>query len=105
MTFTLSIMPGMEIRKPTEDYNNWNHRIIPHWIDSTWNNAGSYPGGDDIGANFYPQLACYSSNNPELITRHMKQIRRAGIGVVVFSWWGKDSFSDKSVKKLSRYSS
>ena len=78
-------------------YNNWNHHIIPHWIDSTWNDAGAFPGGEDIGANFYPQLGCYSSNNPEVITRHMKQIRKAGIGVVVLSWWGKDSFTDKSV--------
>ena len=79
------------------NYNNWNHQIIPHWVDSTWNNAGKYPGGDDIGANFYPELGCYSSNDPEIITIHMKQIRDAGIGVIAFSWWGKDSFSDKSV--------
>ena len=80
------------------EYNNWNHQILPHWIDSTWNNKGSYSGGQDIGANYYPQLGCYSSNNPEIITRHIKQIRKAGIGVVVMSWWGKDSFTDKSIR-------
>ena len=79
-------------------YFHWDHQIIPHWIDSTWNHAGSFPGGDDIGANFYPQLGCYSSNDPEIIDLHMKQIRKAGIGVVAFSWWGKDSFSDKSLQ-------
>ena len=79
-------------------YNNWNHPIVPHWVDSSWNDAGSYPGGDDIGANYFPQLGSYSSNDPEIITLHMKQIRDAGIGVVAFSWWGKGSFSDKSVK-------
>jgi len=78
-------------------YHNWNHPILPHWIDTTWNNAGSYPGGDDIGANYYPQLGCYSSSNPKIISRHMKQMRKAGIGVLVFSWWGEDSFSDKTV--------
>lgn len=78
-------------------YNNWNHPIIPHWVDSTWNNAGHYPGGDDIGANYYPELGTYSSNDPEVITLHMRQIREAGIGVIAFSWWGKGSFSDKSV--------
>ncbi len=78
-------------------YNNWNHPIIPHWADSTWNNLGSYPGGDDIGANYFPQIGCYSSNDPEIIDLHMKQIRQAGIGVVAISWWGKDSFSDKSI--------
>ena len=78
-------------------YYHWDHLILPHWIDSTWNNAGSYPGGDDIGANFYPQLGCYSSNDPEIINLHMQQIRNAGIGVVALSWWGKDSFTDRSV--------
>jgi len=79
-------------------YNNWNHPIIPHWADTTWNNLGSYPGGDDIGANFYPQLGCYSSNDPEIIKWHMKQIIDSGIGVVAFSWWGENSFTNKSVK-------
>jgi glycoprotein endo-alpha-1,2-mannosidase len=79
------------------EYNNWNHSIIPHWIDSTWNNAGNYPGGDDIGANYYPQLGCYSSNDPQVIKRHVKQIKKAGIGVLAFSWWGEGSFSDRSV--------
>ncbi len=78
-------------------YNNWNHHIIPHWVDTTWNNAGSYPGGEDIGANFYPESGSYSSNDPEMISLHMKQIRDAGIGVVAISWWGKASFSDKSI--------
>jgi len=80
-------------------YNNWNHQIIPHWVDTTWNDAGSYPGGDDIGANFYPQLGSYSSNDITVINKHMQQIREAGIGVLAFSWWGKGHFSDKSVKK------
>jgi glycoprotein endo-alpha-1,2-mannosidase len=57
-------------------YNKWNHPILPHWVDSTWNNAGIYPGGDDIGANYYPQLGCYSSNDPEIIDLHMKQIHQ-----------------------------
>ncbi len=80
------------------EYNNWNHPILPHWVDSTWNNAGSYPGGDDIGANYYPQLGCYSSNDSEIIDLHMKQIRDADIGVVAMSWWGKGSFSDQSLR-------
>ena len=78
-------------------YNNWNHPIVPHWIDTTWNNAGNYPGGDNIGANFYPELGCYSSNDPDIIARHMKLIREAGIGVLAISWWGKNSYTDKSV--------
>lgn len=79
---------------------HWNSGVIPHWIDSTWNDTEPYPGGDDIGANFYPQLGTYSSTDPEIISEHMQQIREAGIGVVVISWWGKDSFTDKSVQTL-----
>ena len=81
-------------------YNNWNHPILPHWVDSAWNNLGSYPGGEDIGANYFPQIGCYSSNDPEIINLHMEQIREAGIGVVAISWWGKDSFSDQSVRSF-----
>jgi glycoprotein endo-alpha-1,2-mannosidase len=80
------------------DYKHWNHSILPHWVDTTWNNLGNYPGGDDIGANFYPQLGCYSSNDPEIIELHTKQMRDAGTGVVALSWWGEGSFTDKSLK-------
>ena len=78
-------------------YHHWNHQIIPHHLDSTWNNAGNFPGGDDISANFYPESGSYSSNDSEIITRHMKQIKDAGIGVLAISWWGKDSYTDNSV--------
>lgn len=81
------------------NYSNWNHQILPHWRDTSWNNAGRFPGGDDIGANFYPELGCYSSNDPAIISKHMQQIKAAGIGVVAISWWGKNHFTDKSVVK------
>ncbi len=81
-------------------YSNWNHPVIKHWIDTTWDHAGSYPGGDDIGANFYPQMGSYSSTHPEIIDTHMKQIRDAGIGVVAISWWGKGHLTDQSVPAL-----
>lgn len=79
-------------------YNNWNHPIIPHWRDTTWNNAGSFPGKNDIGANYFPALGAYSSNDPEIIAKHMALIKEAGIGVLAISWWGANHFTDKSVK-------
>ena len=79
-------------------YDHWNHSILPHWRDTTWNNAGNYPGKGDIGANYYPALGEYSSNDPEIIYKHMEQIREAGIGVLAVSWWGENSYTDKSVK-------
>ena len=78
------------------NYNHWNHPIAPHWSDTTWNNAGSYPGGDDIGANFYPALGTYSSNDTAIISQHMEWMKEAGTGVVAISWWGKNSDTDKS---------
>lgn len=81
-------------------YRAWNHQVIPHWIDTTWNNVDPHTGGDDIGANFYPQMGNYSSKDPATISTHMQQIREAGIGVVVLSWWGKDDFTDQSVGTL-----
>lgn len=79
-------------------YVHGNHHIIPHWIDSTWNDAGTYPGGDDIGAYYYPQLGSCSSNDPEIIALHMKQIRKAGISVLAFSRWGEGSCPDQSLE-------
>lgn len=78
-------------------YSHWNHDILPHWKDPKWNNLGHYKGGDDIGANFYPALGNYSSNDTKIIEKHMKMIRESGVGVVVVSWLGKDSYTDKSM--------
>lgn len=78
-------------------YGNWNHQILPHWREKTWDNAGNFPGGDDIGANFYPALGCYSSTDPDIISKHMELLKEAGIGVLAISWWGKNSYTDKSV--------
>lgn len=82
-----------------DKYFHWAHDILPHWSDTTWDDAGSFSGGDDIGANFYPSLGCYSSNDTALINTHMNMIRGAGIGVLVITWWGKGSFEDGSISK------
>lgn len=79
-------------------YYHWEHDILPHWSDTTWNNAGKFPGKDNIGANYYPELGTYSSNDPELIRKHMKMIQQSGVGVLVITWWGKNSYEDKSIK-------
>lgn len=84
-------------------YNNWNHSIIPHWRDSAWDNAGRFSGNEDIGANYYPALGSYSSNDPEIIAKHMALIKEAGIGVLAISWWGANHFTDKSVKTYLDY--
>ena len=78
-------------------YRNWNHPV-------TLRNGAPrrFPGGDDIGANFYPALGCYSSNDPAAIDTHMQQLHRAGVGVISVSWWGKDSYTDRTLPLLFR---
>lgn len=76
------------------EYMHWNHAIL----DPDGNPTGtSYPGGADIGSNFYPRKGCYSSNDPEAIARHCFEIRLSGAGVICVSWWGRGSFSDRAV--------
>lgn len=79
------------------EFKHWKHDILPHWSDTSWNHAGGFPGGDEIGANYYPSLGCYSSNDPKIVAQHMNWIQEAGIGVVVITWWGKDSYEDRSL--------
>lgn len=79
------------------EYRHWAHQILPHWSDSTWNNLPPHKGEDDIGANFFPQLGCYSNNDTSIIRKHMQMIKSAGIGTICMSWWGKNSYEDKSL--------
>jgi hypothetical protein len=74
-------------------YHNWNHPVA----DKT---GRRFPGGEDIGANFYPQAGCYSANDPKALDGQMRELRAAGVGVLCSSWWGKDSPTDKILPKL-----
>lgn len=76
-------------------YHHWNHDILPHWSDKTWDNAGGFSGTNkDIGADFYPKLGTYSSKDIVVIAQHLRWMRAAGIGVFVMSWWGKKDRAD-----------
>ena len=76
-------------------YANWNHPVAVRTEPPR-----SYPGGDDIGSNFYPSRGCYSVNDPEVLGEHMRQLRQAGVGVLCASWWGKDTFTDRALPGL-----
>ena len=79
---------------------HWNHEVLPHWSNREWDNYPDFQGGKDIGANFYPDLGNYSSNDTNIVQKHMEMIAQAGIGVVTLSWWGENSFEDKNVKMI-----
>ncbi len=74
---------------------HWNHQQ-----SVKEGKPSNYPGGDDIGADFYPKLGCYSSNSNQDLNAHMLMLRRAKVGVICTSWWGKDSYTDKVVPRL-----
>ena len=48
----------------------------------------------------YPKGGAYDSTNPEIIERHMKQAKEAGIDTFVVSWWGINSYETKEVFPL-----
>ena len=83
-----------------KSFRHWNHDVLPHWSDKSWDNLPSYDGYETIGSNFYPKLGTYSSNNPEIIKKHMEMISKAGIGTISVSWWGKNSFEDKNILSI-----
>ncbi|XP_012280514.1 glycoprotein endo-alpha-1,2-mannosidase [Orussus abietinus] len=69
-------------------WKQWNHDYLPNWKknDKRVFPDGSHEPPADIGANYYPSLGCYSSTDPQVIDIHMKQLKEAGVGVIVFSW-------------------
>lgn len=51
-------------------WKHWNHDYLPNWKK---NDRRVFPDGrhqppDDIGANYYPSLGCYSSLDPKVAT-------------------------------------
>jgi glycoprotein endo-alpha-1,2-mannosidase len=44
-----------------------------------------------LSTPFYPTRGLYSSSNTRIVSAHMREIRAAGIGTVVVSWWGEPS--------------
>lgn len=78
-------------------YDHWNS---PVFLRDKNAKPKNFPGGDDIGANYFPQAGCYSVNNPETLDRQMRELMTARAGVICASWWGEDSFTGKNVPNL-----
>ncbi|MFI9615747.1 ThuA domain-containing protein [Streptomyces sp. NPDC052023] len=63
-----------------------------------WQQGGRTPP-DDVGADFYPALGPYDSADHEgAVAQHMEWVARSGAGVIVYSWWGRDSYEDRLVR-------
>jgi len=80
-------------------YYPWygNATDAPAWFH--WRNAGHSPP-DDIAANFFPTRGPYSSNSTTTVEQHMAEIRATGVGTVVVSWWGLNSYEDRSLPSI-----
>lgn len=73
-------------------WSHWNHQVLLRE-----GGGANYTPPEDIGASFYPADGLYSSNNPEDVARHIRQMKAAGIDVVALTWWGADHYTDKPV--------
>lgn len=76
-------------------YAHWDHSVLPHWTEAVrrrFPNA-SFVAPDDIHAPYYPERGLYSSADPEVLRSHMQQMKAAGVGVAVASWWGRAEVS------------
>jgi hypothetical protein len=77
--------------KTDGEYVHWNHEILPHWnaeVARQYPTRGRFHPPDNLHCPFYPKLGPYSSSDPDVILAHMRQLREAGVNVLVVSWWG-----------------
>jgi len=103
LLFSTTVPAGAALKKKVFCfYYNWYKSpafdgIDQHW--SHWSNGDpkGYPGGDNIGSNFFPSLGNYSTKDPALVSRHMKMIADAGIDAIFLTYWGKDHFTAESI--------
>ncbi|BCJ73889.1 hypothetical protein CS0771_34330 [Catellatospora sp. IY07-71] len=64
-----------------------------------WQQGGHTPP-NGIGANLYPKLGAYDSGDVNSINQHLAWIAQAGVGVIVYSWWGQNSYEDRLVPRV-----
>lgn len=64
-------------------WKHWNQQYLPNWKkeDKRVYPSGHHKPTADISSNFYPALGCYSSRDPAVVHKHMKQLKDANIGI------------------------
>lgn len=71
-----------------------------------WDDGGQIPPSD-IYSMFYPSLGCYSSNQDCIIEKHLEWLHRAGVGVVIISYFPEyvpgGSFVKQNAEKFSTF--
>lgn len=84
-------------------YLHWNHDVLANPYQQGSVNGNPYVPPEQIGANFYPQLGCYSSIDRAVIRQHMEMIRKAGLGVITVSWY-PPAYSDGQIQSNPGFS-
>ncbi len=80
---------------------HWAHGLIKqNPNDPNDPNAPAIPGGDNISSSFYPQGGTYSSNDPKVIRRQMRQMAKSRIGIVVLTWWKGSDMGLESIPTI-----
>jgi hypothetical protein len=82
-------------------YYGWygNPGIDGRWVHWESRSLSLFPPSD-ITSDYYPLLGPYSVTDPVVLARHMAWLRQAGIGVLIQTWWGRESFSDAVVSPI-----
>ena len=75
-------------------YYPWFATSVQDGSYAHWAQDGHDPP-NDIASVYYPALGVYSSDNPTVLDEQMLEIKRAGIGQIAVSWWGKGSPEDQ----------
>ncbi|MEJ2552402.1 MAG: hypothetical protein P8Z34_17155 [Anaerolineales bacterium] len=80
-------------------YYPWygSEEIDGAWVH--WDQANNQPPAD-IGADYYPLLGAYSARDPVVVAQHFAWLRETGVGVIISSWWGRQSNENVAVPLL-----
>jgi len=89
------------------------HRVMAFYYP--WYGTADGPGGagrvahwgridaekkDISESTHYPALGAYDSHDPNVIDRHCRWAKRAGIDTLIVSWWGHDSYCDRAMQTI-----
>jgi hypothetical protein len=55
-----------------------------------------------LSTPYFPTRGLYSSSNAKVVGAHMREIRAAGVGTVVVSWWGEGSPEDERLPLVAQ---
>jgi hypothetical protein len=89
------------------------HRVMAFYYP--WYGTADGPGGagrvahwgridaekkDISESTHYPALGAYDSHDPNVIDRHCRWAKQAGIDTFIVSWWGHGDYTDRALAKI-----